>query len=291
MFRWNKSHLHAPALRRRPGPGGTETDSCRKKFRPTAQSLTVRWPATVSGKSLCSVSAINSGGKLPTDFQPSTGDVFRCQVTTGDKRRTVRPKKVIDVSEQIESQSDAPPRKRKGRRISGGKHPHRGMIGMRRVLLICGPRGSGNGLPFSPASQKKFVQGGKNADTRSGTAVVRECQEESFGDGTVSQRRAAARKRSPPAFAQAAEECSIRATDRKAGRVPYSGPMNNGSCQARVTFETTSRKSSRKPNLGAVSQGFMQTLTTEGSLEREDSIVDAYTKVSIPTYGTQTTKG
>ena len=52
-----------------------------EKNPPDAQSLSVAWPATVSGNAYASVSAINSGGDIyPTDFQPSPGR-FSLQVT------------------------------------------------------------------------------------------------------------------------------------------------------------------------------------------------------------------
>ena len=50
---------------------------------PDAQSLTVTWPATVTGSGYVSVAAANSGGAIyPHDFQPSPGRVS-VQVTTG----------------------------------------------------------------------------------------------------------------------------------------------------------------------------------------------------------------
>jgi hypothetical protein len=55
-----------------------------EKNPPDAQSLSVTWPATVSGNAYASVSAINSGGDIyPTDFQPAPGR-FSVQVSTGD---------------------------------------------------------------------------------------------------------------------------------------------------------------------------------------------------------------
>ena len=51
---------------------------------PDPQSLSVAWPATVSGNAFVSVSAINSGGDIyPHDFQPAPGR-FSLQVSTGD---------------------------------------------------------------------------------------------------------------------------------------------------------------------------------------------------------------
>jgi hypothetical protein len=51
---------------------------------PDPQSLSVTWPATVSGNAFVSVSAINSGGDIyPHDFQPAPGR-FSLQVTTGE---------------------------------------------------------------------------------------------------------------------------------------------------------------------------------------------------------------
>lgn len=54
-----------------------------KKNPPDAQSLSVAWPATVSGNAYASVSAVNSGGDISTDFQPAPGR-FSVQVSTGD---------------------------------------------------------------------------------------------------------------------------------------------------------------------------------------------------------------
>jgi len=53
-----------------------------EKNPPDAQSLSVAWPATVSGNAYVSVSAINSGGDIyPKDFQPAPGRLS-IQVTT-----------------------------------------------------------------------------------------------------------------------------------------------------------------------------------------------------------------
>jgi hypothetical protein len=55
-----------------------------EKNPPDAQTLSVAWPATISGNAYASVSAINSGGDIyPNDFQPAPGR-FSVQVSTGE---------------------------------------------------------------------------------------------------------------------------------------------------------------------------------------------------------------
>ena len=80
---------------------------------PDAQSLSVAWPATVSGNAYASVSAVNSGGDIyPTDFQPSPGR-FSLQVTTGDSASSGSTEKVIESPSGSESSPAATPAEKK----------------------------------------------------------------------------------------------------------------------------------------------------------------------------------
>jgi Mg-chelatase subunit ChlD len=80
---------------------------------PDAQSLSVAWPATVSGNAYASVSAVNSGGDIyPTDFQPSPGR-FSLQVTTGDSASPGSTEKVIESPSGSESSPAATPAEKK----------------------------------------------------------------------------------------------------------------------------------------------------------------------------------
>jgi hypothetical protein len=84
-----------------------------EKNPPDAQSLSVTWPATVSGNAYASVSAINSGGDIyPADFQPSPGR-FSLQVTTGDSASPGSTEKVIESPSSSESTATAPPAEKK----------------------------------------------------------------------------------------------------------------------------------------------------------------------------------
>ena len=85
---------------------------------PDAQSLTVSWPATVSGNAYASVSAINSGGDIyPKDFQPAPGR-FSLQVTTGDSASPTSTEKVI---ESPSSSTATPAEKKKENPFSGAE--------------------------------------------------------------------------------------------------------------------------------------------------------------------------
>src|SRR5437764_11692183 len=80
---------------------------------PDAQSLSVAWPATVSGNAYASVSAINSGGDIyPNNFQPAPGR-FSLQVTTGDSASPGSTEKVIESPSSSESTATAPPAEKK----------------------------------------------------------------------------------------------------------------------------------------------------------------------------------
>jgi hypothetical protein len=84
-----------------------------EKNPPDAQSLTVSWPATVSGNAYASVSAINSGGDIyPNNFQPAPGR-FSLQVTTGDSASPGSTEKVIESPSSSESTATAPPAEKK----------------------------------------------------------------------------------------------------------------------------------------------------------------------------------
>jgi hypothetical protein len=84
-----------------------------EKNPPDAQSLSVAWPATVSGNAYASVSAVNSGGDIyPTDFQPVPGR-FSLQVTTGDSAAPDSTEKVIESPSGSESKATAPPAEKK----------------------------------------------------------------------------------------------------------------------------------------------------------------------------------
>ena len=84
-----------------------------EKNPPDAQSLSVAWPATVSGNAYASVSAVNSGGDIyPTDFQPAPGR-FSLQVTTGDSASPDSTEKVIESPSSSESKATATPAEKK----------------------------------------------------------------------------------------------------------------------------------------------------------------------------------
>jgi len=84
-----------------------------EKNPPDAQSLTVSWPATVSGNAYTSVSAINSGGDIyPTDFQPTPGR-FSLQVTTGDGASSASSEKAGESPSSSENKASVPPAEKK----------------------------------------------------------------------------------------------------------------------------------------------------------------------------------
>src|SRR5437588_4520284 len=78
-----------------------------EKNPPDAQSLSVAWPATVSGNAYASVSAINSGGDMyPNNFQLSPGR-FSLQVTTGDSTAPSEAEKPAQTEKAEESPQPA----------------------------------------------------------------------------------------------------------------------------------------------------------------------------------------
>jgi len=78
-----------------------------EKNPPDAQSLSVAWPATVSGNAYASVSAINSGGDIyPNTFQPAPGR-FSLQVTTGDSAAPSEAEKPAQTEKAEESPQPA----------------------------------------------------------------------------------------------------------------------------------------------------------------------------------------
>ena len=79
-----------------------------KKNPPDAQSLSVAWPATVSGNAYASVSAVNSGGDISTHFQPAPGR-FSLQVTAGDNASPASG----ESPSSAESQATAAPAEKK----------------------------------------------------------------------------------------------------------------------------------------------------------------------------------
>ena len=80
---------------------------------PDAQSLSVAWPATVSGNAYASVSAVNSGGDIyPADFQPTPGR-FSLQVTTGNTASPSSTEKVTESPNGSESNAPATPAENK----------------------------------------------------------------------------------------------------------------------------------------------------------------------------------
>jgi hypothetical protein len=84
-----------------------------EKNPPDAQSLSVAWPATVSGNAYVSVSAINSGGDIyPKDFQPAPGR-FSLQVTTGDNAAPGSTEEPIESPSSLESSPTATPAEKK----------------------------------------------------------------------------------------------------------------------------------------------------------------------------------
>jgi hypothetical protein len=85
-----------------------------EKNPPDAQTITVSWPATVSGNAYVSVSAINSGGDIyPANFQPAAGR-FSLQVTTGDSAPPGSAEKVSESPSSSESKAaTAPPAEKK----------------------------------------------------------------------------------------------------------------------------------------------------------------------------------
>ena len=84
-----------------------------EKNPPDAQSLSVAWPATVSGNAYASVSAINSGGDIyPNNFQPAPGR-FSLQVTTGDNAAPGSTEEPIESPSSLESSPTATPAEKK----------------------------------------------------------------------------------------------------------------------------------------------------------------------------------
>ena len=84
-----------------------------EKNPPDAQSLSVAWPATVSGNAYASVSAVNSGGDIyPKDFQPAPGR-FSLQVTAGDSAPSGSTENVIESPSSSESSATATPAEKK----------------------------------------------------------------------------------------------------------------------------------------------------------------------------------
>ena len=84
-----------------------------EKNPPDAQSLSVAWPATVSGNAYASVSAINSGGDIyPNNFQPAPGR-FSLQVTTGDSASPGSTEKAGESPSSLESNATATPAEKK----------------------------------------------------------------------------------------------------------------------------------------------------------------------------------
>jgi hypothetical protein len=76
---------------------------------PDPQSLTVSWPATVSGNAYASLSAVNSGGDIyPANFQPAPGR-FSVQVTTGDTTPPGSTEKGVQSSSGAETSATATP--------------------------------------------------------------------------------------------------------------------------------------------------------------------------------------
>jgi len=84
-----------------------------EKNPPDAQSLSVAWPATVSGNAYASVSAINSGGDIyPNNFQPAPGR-FSLQVTTGDNAAPGSTEKAIEPPSGSENKATVTPAEKK----------------------------------------------------------------------------------------------------------------------------------------------------------------------------------
>jgi hypothetical protein len=97
-----------------------------EKNPPDAQSLSVAWPATVSGNAYASVSAVNSGGDIyPKDFQPTPGR-FSVQVTTADTSTPATTEKPIESTPGVESSpTPTPAEKKKEDAFSGAEStPH-----------------------------------------------------------------------------------------------------------------------------------------------------------------------
>jgi hypothetical protein len=77
------------------------------------QSLTVSWPATVSGNAYASLSAVNSGGDIyPASFQPAPGR-FSVQVTTGDGAPPVSAEKSVPSPSGAETSATTTPAEKK----------------------------------------------------------------------------------------------------------------------------------------------------------------------------------
>jgi hypothetical protein len=96
-----------------------------EKNPPDAQTLTVAWPATISGNAYASVSAINSGGDIyPTDFQPVPGPLC-LQVITAESAPFGSTEKAIESPNAPESTATATPAEKKVDAFSGAEStPH-----------------------------------------------------------------------------------------------------------------------------------------------------------------------
>lgn len=96
-----------------------------EKNPPDAQTLSVAWPATISGNAYASVSAINSGGDIyPADFQPAPGR-FSLQVITGESAPPASTEKAIESPGSPESSASATPAEKKADAFSGAEStPH-----------------------------------------------------------------------------------------------------------------------------------------------------------------------